>query len=36
MANNPNNFMVVQNSTDESQLLGKILYYTLAHVLVKK
>ena len=36
MANNPNNFMVVQNSTDESQLLGKFLYYSLADVLVKK
>lgn len=29
-------FMVVQNSTDESQLLGKFLYYSLADVLVKK
>ena len=36
MANNPNNFMVVQNITDESQLLGKFLYYSLADVLVKK
>ena len=36
MANNPNTFMVVQNSTDESQLLGKFLYYSLADVLVKK
>lgn len=36
MANNPNSFMVVQNSTDESQLLGKFLYYSLADVLVKK
>ena len=36
MANNPNNFMVVQNSTDENQLLGKFLYYSLADVLVKK
>lgn len=36
MMNNPNNFMVVQNSTDESQLLGKFLYYSLADVLVKK
>ena len=36
MANNPNNFMVVQNSTDESRLLGKFLYYSLADVLVKK
>ena len=29
-------FMVVQNSTDENQLLGKFLYYSLADVLVKK
>ena len=36
MANNPNNFMVVQNSTDESRLFGKFLYYSLADVLVKK
>ena len=36
MTTNPNNFMVVQNSTDESQLLGKFLYYSLADVLVKK
>lgn len=36
MANNPNNFMVVQTITDESQLLGKFLYYSLADVLVKK
>lgn len=36
MMNNPNNFMVVQNNTDESRLLGKFLYYSLADVLVKK
>ena len=36
MTTNPNGFMVVQNSTDESQLLGKFLYYSLADVLVKK
>ena len=36
MTTNPNNFMVVQNSTDESRLLGKFLYYSLADVLVKK
>ena len=36
MVNNPKNFMVVQNSTDMSQLLGKFLYYSLADVLVKK
>lgn len=36
MTTNPNGFMVVQNSTDESQLLGKFLYYSLADVLVQK
>ena len=36
MTTNPNNFMIVQNSTDESRLLGKFLYYSLADVLVKK
>ena len=36
MTTNPNNFRVVQNSTDESRLLGKFLYYSLADVLVKK
>lgn len=36
MANDPKNFMVVQNSTDESRLLGKFLYYSLADVLVEK
>ena len=36
MTTNPNGFMVVQNSTDESQLLGKFLYYSLADVLVRK
>ena len=36
MTTNPNCFMVVQNSTDESQLLGKFLYYSLADVLVQK
>ena len=34
--NNPNNFMVVKNGTDESQLLGKFVYYSLADVLVEK
>lgn len=29
MTTNPNNFMVVRNSTDESRLLGKFLYYSL-------
>ena len=33
---NATQFMVVQNSTDENQLLGKFLYYSLADVLVKK
>ena len=33
---NTTQFMVVQNSTDESRLLGKFLYYSLADVLVKK
>ena len=36
MTTNPNGFMVVQNSTDESRLLGKFLYYSLADVLVQK
>ena len=36
MTTNPNGFMVVQNNTDESQLLGKFLYYSLADVLVQK
>ena len=36
MTNNTNGFMVVQNSTDESRLLGKFLYYSLADVLVEQ
>ena len=36
MTTNPNGFIVVQNNTDESQLLGKFLYYSLADVLVQK
>ena len=36
MTTNPNGFMVVKNSADESQLLGKFLYYSLADVLVQK
>lgn len=36
MTTNPNGFMVVQNSTDESQRLGKFMYYSLAHALVPK
>ena len=34
---NPNQFMVVQgNNLDETQLLGKFVYYSLGDVLVDK
>lgn len=36
MSDNLHNFMVVQGNTDEGQLLGKILYYSLADALVEK